>query len=259
MAGRPGFVGDVSGEMKVDQATQSSIPSQSSLPVDAVAPMIIRTGSATIQVDSLELAVGRLRLLAQQLGGYVGNTSMETGANQVRSASVEVKIPARRWNELLTGLSPIGKREALTESAQDVGEEFVDVNARVANSRRLEERLIALLANRTGKLSDALTVERELARVREEIERYEGRIRYLRSQTAVSTMIVNLHEPLPVLGSQPGSNPIADAFRSAWRNFVGFIAGFISFLGVLVPLAALAALIWWLVRRYGPKFPKKSE
>ena len=259
MAPRPGFVGDVSGEMKVDQATQSSIPSQSSLPVDAVAPMIIRTGSATLQVDSLELAVARLRLLAQQLGGYVGNTSMETGANQVRSASVEVKVPARRWSELLTGLSPIGKREALTESAQDVGEEFVDVNARVVNARRLEERLIALLANRTGKLSDALSVERELARVREEIERYEGRLRYLRSQAAVSTMNVNLHEPFPVLGSQPGSNPIADAFRAAWRNFVGFIAGLISFLGILVPLAALAALIWWLVRRYGPKFPKKSE
>ena len=243
----------------VTDATQQNIPSQSSMPIDAIAPMIVRTGNATFQVDSLELAVARLRLLAQQLGGYVGNTSMETGANQVRSASVEIKIPARRWNELLTGLKPIGKREALTESAQDVGEEFVDVNARVANARRLEERLIALLANRTGKLSDALTVERELARVREEIERYEGRIRYLRSQAAVSTMVVNLHEPLPVLGSQPGSNPIADAFRSAWRNFVGFIAGFISFLGVLVPLAALAALIWWLVRRYGPKFPKKSE
>ena len=256
----PGSVADASADLRrVTDATQQSISSQSSLPVDAVAPMIIRTGSATIQVDSLELAVGRLRLLAQQLGGYVGNTSMETGANQVRSASVEVKVPARRWNELLTGLAPIGKREALTESAQDVGEEFVDVNARVANARRLEERLIALLANRTGKLSDALSVERELARVREEIERYEGRLRYLRSQAAVSTMNVNLHEPFPVLGSQPGSNPIADALRSAWRNFVSFIAGFISFLGVLVPLAALAALIWWLVRRYGPTFPKKSE
>ena len=253
-----GIVGDVSGELTgVNEATQSSIPSQSSMPVDAIAPMIVRTGSATIQVDSLELAVARLRLLAQQLGGYVGNTSMETGANQVRSASVELKIPAKRWNELLTGLKPIGKREALTESAQDVGEEFVDVNARVVNARRLEERLIALLANRTGKLSDALSVERELARVREEIERYEGRIRYLRSQAAVSTMIVNLHEPLPVLGSQPGSNPIADAFRAAWRNFVGFIAGLISFLGVLVPLAALGALIWWLVRRFWPTFPKK--
>jgi hypothetical protein len=158
---------------------------------------------------------------------------------------------------MLTGLNPIGKREALTESAQDVGEEFADVNARVANARRLEERLISLLANRTGKLSDALSVERELARVREEIERYEGRIRYLRSQTSMSTMLVVVHEPPPVLGSQPGSNPIADAFRAAWRNLVGFIAGLIALLGVLVPLALLAALLWWLFRRYRPIPPSK--
>jgi hypothetical protein len=251
----PGSAGDVAdASSELAQATQSNIPNQSSMPVDAIAPMIIRTGNATIQVDSIELAVARLRVLAQQLGGYVGNTSMETGSNQVRSASVEMKIPAKRWNELLAGLRPIGKREALTESAQDVGEEFVDVNARVVNARRLEERLIALLANRTGKLSDALSVERELARVREEIERYEGRMRYLRSQAAVSTMIINVHEPLPVLGNQPGSNPIADAFRSAWRNFVGFIAGFISFLGVLVPIVLLGVLIWWLIRRLGPSF-----
>jgi hypothetical protein len=169
-----------------------------------------------------------------------------------------MKIPARRWGELLTGLNPIGKREALTESAQDVGEEFVDVSARVANARRLEERLIALLANRTGKLSDALSVERELARVREEIERYEGRLRYLRSQAAVSTMVVFVHEPPPVLGTQPGTNPIADAFRAAWRNFVGFIAGFIAFLGVLVPIVLVGVLIWWLIRRFRPLPPNKS-
>ena len=240
------------------QSAEPSMPPQSSLPIDATAPMIVRTGNATIQVDALEPAVARIRLLAQSLGGYVGNTSMQTGSNQMRSASIEIKIPARRWSDLLTGLNPIGKREAVTESAQDVGEEFVDVTARVVNARRLEERLISLLANRTGKLSDALSVERELARVREEIERYEGRIRYLRAQATMSTMLVNLHEPPPVLGSQPGSNPIADAFRAAWSNFVGFIAGVIAMLGVLVPLALLGVFVWWLIRRYRPAPPSKS-
>lgn len=245
-------------EADASQSASPSMPSQASLPVDATAPMIIRTGNATIQVEQLEPAVARLRTLAQSLGGYVGNTSMQTGSDQVRSASVEIKIPARRWGELLTGLNPIGKREALTESAQDVGEEFVDVSARVTNARRLEERLIALLANRTGKLSDALSVERELARVREEIERYEGRLRYLRSQAAVSTMVVFVHEPPPVLGTQPGSNPIADAFRAAWRNFVGFVAGFIAFLGVLVPVVLVGVLVWWLIRRFRPVPPNRS-
>lgn len=215
--------------------------------------MIIRTGNATIKVDSLEPAVARLRLLAQSLGGYVGNTSMQTGSDQLRSATVEIKVPAPRWGQLVAGLKPIGTLEAVQESAQDVGEEFVDVQARVANAKRLEARLIDLLANRTGKLSDALQVERELARVREEIERYEGRIRYLRAQTSMSTMTVNVHEPLPVLGSHPGDNPIAQAFRDAWRIFVGVIAFLISSLGVLVPLMLIAWVVWMTRGRWRRK------
>jgi len=213
--------------------------------------MVIRTGTATIKVDSLEPAVVRLRALAVSVGGYVGNTSMQTGTDQLRSATVEIKVPAARWGQLVTGLKPIGTLESVEENAEDVGEEFVDVQARVANAKRLEARLIDLLANRTGKLSDALQVERELARVREEIERYEGRIRYLQTQAAMSTMTVTVHEPAPVLGSRPGDNPIARAFRDAWRIFVGVIAFLIASLGVLLPLAVIGYLTWLGWRRWG--------
>ena len=230
-----------------------------SLPVDAAMPMVIRTGSATIEVDSLEPAIARLRLIASQLGGFVGNTSVQGGREEVRSATVEIKIPAQRWSQLLEGLKPIGKIESQIESAEDVGEEFTDVTARVSNARRLEDRLVALLANRTGKLEEVLSVERELARVREEIERYEGRLRYLRSRAALSTMTVMIHEPAPVLGSRPGSNPIADAFRAAWRNFVGLVAGLISMMGVLIPLALLGWLGWKILRSVRGSRGKRDE
>lgn len=267
---RRGMVGDVSAELRgvesaeppmamtmadtanFAEATQGPGGAQSPSPAASTA-MIIRTGNATIKVDSLEPAVARLRLLATSVGGYVGNTSMQTGSDQLRSATVEIKVPAPRWGQLVAGLKPIGTLEAVQESAEDVGEEFVDVQARVANAKRLEARLIELLANRTGKLSDALEVERELARVREEIERYEGRIRYLRAQTAMSTMTVTVHEPLPVLGSHPGDNPITQAFRDAWRIFVGVIAFLIASLGVLIPLGILAWLAWRLLPRRRPR------
>ena len=79
-------------------------------------------------------------------------------------------------------------------SAEDVGEEFVDVAARAANGRKLEQRLIDILGTRTGKLSDVLAVERELARVREDIQRQEGRMRYLRTRASLSTLSVTVHE-----------------------------------------------------------------
>jgi hypothetical protein len=214
-----------------------------------VPAMIIRTGNATVQVDSLEPAVARVRQLAQRVGGYVANTSQQGGERETRQATLELKIPARRFDEALGGLKPLGEVESVNVSTQDVGEEFVDVSARVANARRLEERLLGLLATRTGKLEDVLAVERELARVREEIERFDGRLRYLRTRVAVSTLTVSLHEPHPVVGDYPGANPILSAFRQAWRNFVSFVAAFIASLGILVPLGAILWVLWLLLRR----------
>ena len=137
----------------------------------------------------------------------------------------------------------------MNTSVEDVGEEFVDINARVANAKRLEERLVNLLATRTGKLEDVLAVERELARVREEIERSEGRIRYLKTRAAISTLSVTVHEPMPILGQNPGDNPIVGAFKQAWRNFVGFVAWLIASLGVLIPLGVVLGGGWYAYRR----------
>jgi hypothetical protein len=234
-------------------------PSQVRPTDTAAAPaMLIRTGNAQIEVDSLEIAMQQVRDLAQRLGGYIANTQLASGRDQIRSATMEMKIPVARWPDALSGLKPIGKVEALNEFTQDVGEEYVDVTARVQNARRLESRLIELLANRTGRLSDVLSVERELARVREEIERYEGRLRFLRSRAAMSTLTVTVHEEFPVVSARGETGVLGDAFKQAWRNFVGFIAGIISLTGILVPLAAIGFLAWLAWRKWGPRRPPKS-
>lgn len=220
-------------------------------PVQADA-MLIRNGMASIEVDSLEIGIEAVRALAESLGGYVANTALEMGEQRVRRATLELRIPADRFDAALTGLEPIGSVESVNIDAQDVGEEYVDVTARLANARRLEERLIELLDRRTGELEDVLAVERELARVREESERLQGRIRWLESRVATSTLTVMLHEPTPLLAGAPGENPIVDALRDAWRNFVGFIAGGIAALGWLLPLAAVLALVTWVLRRVVP-------
>lgn len=212
-------------------------------------PMVIRTGSASIRIDSLELALTTVRGLAGRLGGYVANTSIQAGPAQYRQATLEIKVPAARFDDLVAGLEPIGKVEGVTVAAEDVGEEFVDVSARVTNAKRLESRLIDLLATRTGRLQDVLSVERELARVREEIERYEGRLRYLQTRAATSSLSITVHEPIPVVG-RPGSNVLVRAFERAWRNFVELVAAFIASLGVLVPVTLAGGTVVWGIRRW---------
>jgi hypothetical protein len=216
----------------------------------AAPTMVIRTGQAFIEVTKVDSAIPKIRLLASQVGGYITNSSISGGRDQIRQATFELKIPAPRYEQAVGALSTIGKVETVNSTAQDVGEEFVDVTARVTNSRRLEERLISLLANRTGKLDDVLRVERELARVREEIERYEGRLRYLSARVALSTLTITVHEPAPILGNSPGENPIAAALRRAWKNFIALIAGSIAALGLVIPLALLGLAGWLAYRRW---------
>ena len=253
------------GEAKAAE-TSSAAPSprgDSAFPQDVVpGSMLVRVGQASVQVESLETGISRVRDMARRTGAIIANTSMEDGKEQTRAASLELRIPSEHFDEAVNGLSPIGKLESVNVNVQDVGEEFVDVQARMVNARRLEQRLIDLLANRTGKLTDVLRVEGELARVREEIERYEGRLRYLRSRSSVSTLTVALHEAYPIVAEHAGSHPMRDAFAQAGRNFIGVTSGLIASLGVLIPIGVLVGAALFIARRFlathGLRLPEKA-
>lgn len=217
---------------------------------DPASRLIVRTGQASIEVDSLAPSMAELRRIVQRVGGFVADASVQSGRNQIRSATLELKVPASRFDELTEGLEPLGRLQFVNVGAEDVSEEFVDLTARVGNGHRLEDRLVELLRTRTGKLQDVLSVERELARVREEIERMEGRLRFLKTSAQLSTLSVNLFEPPPILASHPGRSVIAEAFKTAWRNFVGLMAGVIASLGFVVPVLVLGWGGVILAKRY---------
>jgi Domain of unknown function (DUF4349) len=229
----------------------SSIVSASIHPAgDSVtASMLIRTGQASIEVDSLARGIRAARALAARVGGFVANSEITTGAEETHSATLEIKLPVARFDDAISGLQPIGQLESVSVNSQDVGEEYVDVAARAANGHRLEQRLVDILGTRTGKLSDVLAVERELARVREEIERQEGRMRYLRTRTAMSTLSLTVHEKAPVVAGTGSGGVIAEAFRQSWRNFIGFLASAIAAMGTLLPLGVTVGAIAWMVWR----------
>ncbi len=238
---------------EMSDAGQSAPPPVQTSPqpsTEAATPaMMIRAGYAMFEVSKLDPAVDKVRALAAKVGGYVTNTSTTGGRDQVRTAMLVLRIPAQRYDEAVAALTDIGRVESTQTSAQDVGEEFVDLTARIGNLRKLESRLIDLLANRTGRLQDVLSVERELSRVRTEIDQIEGRLRYLKDRVSTSTLTVNLHEPQPLIGNAPGENPIGAAVRKAWENFVGLFAWLIASLGVVLPVVGIAAIVWFIVRK----------
>ena len=241
-------------EGEVASQNASADPWSHAGPFDLAARLIVRTGQASIEVDSLDSAMAELRRVAQRVGGFVADASVQSGRNQLRTATLQVKVPASRFDDLTQGLEPLGRLQYVNVSAEDVSEEFVDLTARVSNGHRLEERLVELLRTRTGRLQDVLAVERELARVREEIERMEGRMRFLKNSAQLSTLSVNLYEPAPIVASHPGRSVIGEAFKTAWRNFVGLLAGVIASLGIVVPVLVLG----WGALIVGKRYKRRT-
>lgn len=220
----------------------------SMLPVDPSGAMLIRNGQASVEVKRMDDAVAALRQTVAQLGGFVANTSIVGGKEEHRSANIEIRIPSAQFDAAVIALATLGTVESVSATVQDAGDEYVDLGARVANARHMEARLLEMLARRTGKLSEALTVEQELRRVREEIERFDARLKWIERRAAISSLQITLHEPSSVLDRR-GPSPIAEAFAEAWRRAVGVVAWCIASLGVVVPFGLMLAATLLLARR----------
>jgi len=217
--------------------------------IDPTGAMLVRHGTASIEVKAVDDALARIRQTAAQFGGFVGNTALRTGKDEERSATLQLRVPSAQFDAAVGALSQLGKVESVSVNAEDVAEEYVDLGARLANARRVEARLAELLATRTGKLSDVLTIEQELARVRQEAERYEARMRWLERRASLSSLDISIHEKLPLIDSPSGRGPILEAFAEAWERMVGFVAWLIAMLGILVPLGVLILAGTYFVRK----------
>jgi hypothetical protein len=217
--------------------------------IDPTGAMLVRNGRASVEVKAVDDALARVRQAASQFGGFVANTAVQSGKDEQRSAMLQIRVPSAQFDGLVASLSQLGKVESVSVSAEDVAEEYVDLGARAANARRVEARLVELLATRTGKLSDVLTVEQELARVRQETERYDARMRWLERRATLSSLDVSIHERLPLIDSPRGRGPIAEALAEAWTRLVGVLAWCIASLGVLIPVGVIIGVGVAVARR----------
>jgi hypothetical protein len=147
----------------------------------------------------------------------------------------------------------LGVPRALTLTAEDITTSYFDVAVRINTQTQLERHLVSLLQRPTNKLSDLLEIERELARVREEIDRLEGRKRSWDNQVALSSLQITIEEPTPVVAGTGGGllHTLGQSIGESAENFVLAVAGIIVTAGSVLPIAILVGPIGWVaVRRW---------
>lgn len=206
---------------------------------------IIRNGSVGLEVSSVEETLVEIKSLVEDAEGYITNESVSEDEYGTKSGSILCRVPAEELDAMLASLDDLGDVEYVSISADDITDQYFDLEVRLDNQRQLETRLLALLKRPTNELDDLLAAERELARVRTEIDSLQGRKRLWDNQIAYSTISVNLHEPGPAV---PGGGVFLALWRSfgrAGENFVLTVAEIVAVTGTLVPIGLAALFVFW--------------
>ena len=203
--------------------------------------MIVYNAEVELAVEKFSELAAQVGGLAERFGGFVASSSVSGMPGESRQGLWRLRVPSARFQALLDAIRPLGEIRSLSTSSDDVSEEFYDVEARVRNQKQEEARLLKLLDERTGKLEEVLAVEREIARVRGETERLEGRLRVLTDLTSLSTVTLRVSE---VSAYHP---PEEAAFATRLRrSFDGSLASLIAF-AQGIALFGAAALPWMAV------------
>ena len=155
---------------------------------------LIRNANVELEIAGFDDAVQKITAFANEDRGYVATTTSEKQANGKLKGQVVVKIVPENLDRFLQKVRGLGELKNQTLGTEDVTKAYFDTDSRLKNARVMEQRLIDMLKTKTGKVSDLLQVEKELGRVREEIETMQGELKYWDSQVQFATVTISLAE-----------------------------------------------------------------
>ncbi len=216
---------------------------------------IIKTAEITVQVKDFTESLAKVREIIKEAApseddGFIADSSSSKSESGALSGTVIIRINPNKFDGLVEKLMAIGDVQYQRISGEDVTKEYYDLQARLISKQEMEKRLIQLLATRTNSVADLLEVERELGRVREEIESVQGTIRYYDDLVGMSTVNLTILEPESVVSGAGGFwGTIKDAIKNSFEVFGKSIAALIIFLVGALPWAVIAYIVFLIVRK----------
>lgn len=221
----------------------------------AVERKIIRNADLTLEVSDPAENQRRITSVAESRGGFVvtSDATQRQNNDQTRpemTIKVVVRVPATQFNAALDEIRGTATRILQEKTTgQDVTEEFIDLEARIRTKRALEAQFLEIM-KQAKNVTDALEVQSELASVRTEIERLEGRRRFLENQASLSTITVMLQSQTPIVSTTGFMYSVREAFKDGVDLASGITLFFIRALITLLPVALFIFLPLALLARY---------
>ena len=177
---------------------------------------IIYSADLSIVVEEFDLVESSVTGLVKKFGGFIADANIDTQNRKSRRGEWKVRIPISKFEPFLSETGSLGVVVSRSQQAQDVTDEYVDVKARISNKKKLEARILELLERPDDKIQHVIEVEKELGRVREEIERMEGRMRYLNDKIELTTVKLSIREEKEY---RPAAQPsFSGRIAKAWNS-----------------------------------------
>jgi hypothetical protein len=154
---------------------------------------IISQGSMSVHVQDASATSARVRAIAEGAGGFVEQLS-SYGVDEFKETTMSVRVPQDEFFSVFEQIKALGKVQSENAGSEDVTERFIDLEARLKSAQREEASLLSLL-DRATQVSEILTIERELARVRTELEQVQGQLNFLERRVDLATITVFLTPP----------------------------------------------------------------
>ena len=206
---------------------------------------IVRNGNISLEVESLDDAESRIGEWASKFGGYITNS-----CESERSANYTVKIPQEKFDEAFNESKTYGKFLNGNINADDITDQYYDLETRLEAKKILRDRLENYLRN-AKETKELLNIEKELNNAVSEIESMEGRLRRMKNQVSYSTITINLQLPYGTTSEGFEWPSWSDGFRRFAGNILEFFIGFLNVILYVIicgiPVLAVISLLFWLL------------
>ena len=154
---------------------------------------IISQGSMSVEVPDVASAAARVRAIAEGAGGFVEQLS-SSGIDEFQQSTMTIRVPQDAFFSVFEQIKALGKVQSENAGSEDVTERFIDLKARLKSAQREETSLLSLL-DRADQISEILIIERELTRLRTELEQLQGQLNFLERRVDLATITVFLSPP----------------------------------------------------------------
>ncbi len=214
---------------------------------------IINTADLSLQVPDVRKTAESVREIAASVDGVIQSSSVSAGREDRYTGVVTVRVPSAKFDETLKAIQSLGKVITSSVTAQDVTEEYVDLDAQktaLTNQLAQYNRILGQAVN----VSEILEVQREIERIQVELDRITGKMKYLDNRVAFSTLTVRLSEPESVVPSTGYS--ISSVISEAISGFTETVVWLVILIMTLLPVIILAIAGYfiysrWKIRRSG--------